>query len=264
MSRAVSQGAALERLTAAYRVRFDESTPAGTVRASALVRYAQDAAWVHSEALGYDRTWYAERGLTWLVRSLELCILEPAVTGVTLEVTTRVTGYRKVWARRLATIADRTGDLAAWIHTDWVMVDGRGLPHRVPEEFQRRFVVPEAGFDPVRVPALDPPDDAVHVPLAVRRGELDPMGHANNAVYIDYLEEAVGRSDAGALLLETVPRTYRGEYIASAVPAAELLGEAWPDGPGQRYRLSGRGGGDLFRGILVPRAAPTPEAAGGG
>lgn len=260
MSDAVRDDAVLERLTVPFRVRFDESTPAGTVRASALVRYAQDAAWVHSEALGYDRAWYAWRGLTWLVRSLELCILRPALTGASLDVTTRVTGYRKVWARRLATITGARGELVGWIHTDWVMVDARGLPHRVPEEFRHRFVVPDAGFEPVRVPAAPPPSDAVRVSLAVRRGELDPMGHANNAVYVDYLEEATGQSEIGASLLETTPRTYRGEYIASAVPGAALIGEAWPEVAAQRFRLS-RDGDDLFRGLVAPGAAPTPEAA---
>ena len=251
----------LDRLTAPYRVRFDESTPAGTVRASALVRYAQDAAWLHSETLGYDRGWYAERGLTWLVRSLELALVQPVGTGTALEVTTQVTGYRKVWARRLARITSTTGLTVAWVHTDWVMVDARGLPRRVPEEFRHRFAVAPRTFDPVRVPAEPLPPDATTVDLSVRAGELDPMGHANNAVYLDYLEEAVGRLAGGPGLLESGPRTYLGEYLLPAVPGVALVGEAWLDPPAARFRLRSAAAGELFRGVVAAGAATEPDAS---
>ena len=36
------------------------------------MRYAQDLAWQHSTDLGFGREWYAEHGLTWLVRAAEL------------------------------------------------------------------------------------------------------------------------------------------------------------------------------------------------
>ncbi len=251
----------LERLSAPYRVRFDESTPAGTVRASALVRYAQDAAWQHSEALGYDRRWYASRDLTWLVRSLELALVEPVGTGTALEVTTQVTGYRKVWARRLAVIRSAAGTTVAWVHTDWVMIDERGLPHRVPEEFRERFVVAPRSFDPVRVPALQPGAASVSVGLSVRAGELDPMGHANNAVYLDYLEEAVGRLPDGPHLIGPVARTYRGEYLLPAMPGVDLVGEAWPDPPAARFRLRSAGGDELFRGLVQAGSVVEPPPA---
>jgi hypothetical protein len=41
-----------------------------------LLRYAQDVAWFHSASRGFDRAWYAERGLTWLVRTAEVSVLE--------------------------------------------------------------------------------------------------------------------------------------------------------------------------------------------
>ena len=54
------------------------------------------------------------------------------------------------------------------------------------------------------------------------------MAHANNAVYVDWLEEAI-RLRGGETVLSTFPRTYRLEYLASAAPDQELLAEAWPD-----------------------------------
>jgi acyl-CoA thioesterase FadM len=85
-----------------YRVRFDEAGPDGRVRTATLLRYAQDVAWRHSEALGFDRAWYAERGLNWVVRGVELEVLRPIAMGTALRVATAVIGHRRIWARRLA------------------------------------------------------------------------------------------------------------------------------------------------------------------
>jgi hypothetical protein len=56
----------------AYRVRFDEFGPDGSLPASGFLRCVQDMAWVHSQRLGFGREWYAQRGLTWLVRALTI------------------------------------------------------------------------------------------------------------------------------------------------------------------------------------------------
>ena len=83
-----------------YRVRFDEAGSDGRIRTSALLRYASDIAWRHSEDLGFDRTWYTERGRWWVVRAMELELLVPVTMGWTLRLATAVIGHRKIWARR--------------------------------------------------------------------------------------------------------------------------------------------------------------------
>ncbi len=88
------------------RVRFEECQPGGEIRASAFLRYAQDAAWVHSDLAGFDRAWYLGRGLTWVVRCLTLDVLGPSQAGTSLTVTTEVLGMRRVLARRHGEIID--------------------------------------------------------------------------------------------------------------------------------------------------------------
>ena len=58
--------------SAPYRVRFDEGGPDGLIRTSVLLRYTQDLAGYHSSSRGFGRSWYAERGITWLVRAAEV------------------------------------------------------------------------------------------------------------------------------------------------------------------------------------------------
>src|SRR5215212_11566847 len=78
-----------------YRVRFDEAGPDGHLRTSGFMRYAQDLACQHSADLGFGREWYAERGLTWLVRAAELRIAVAPEMGTTLTARTSIVGMRR-------------------------------------------------------------------------------------------------------------------------------------------------------------------------
>ena len=229
--------------TARYRIRFDECGADSIARSSALLRYAQDIAWVHSEQLGFDRDWYGERGLAWVVRAAELGILVPLSLGSTLSISTAITGFRKVWARRRTEARLEDGTLGFWGHTDWVMTDHRGMPGRVPPEFPAALPVAPGPFEPGRVPLPPTPEAAYRHVTGVRPQDVDPMGHVNNAAYLDYLEEALLGAGAGAVAaMGQVPRRVRLEYLQPAVPRAILTGAAWrfgdEDGDGWAWRLT--------------------------
>jgi acyl-CoA thioester hydrolase len=237
-----------------YRVRFDEATPAGTARTSVLLRYAQDIAWAHSDALGFDRRWYRDRGLAWLVRAAELEVLGGVELGRMLDVTTQVAAFRRAWARRRGEFR-LDGELVAWVHTDWVLIDDRGRITRIPEAFDERFPVtpgPSTAADRLaRVDVGAPPEGAATRSITVRPHELDPMAHVNNAVYVDWLEESV--LEAGGSV-DGLPRRYALEYAAAAEGGATLTAATWPDRDGWAHRLTGSGG-DVLRARLGTGAA---------
>ena len=106
-------GPAGAKYEAAYRVRCDEAGPDGRLRTSGLLRWTQDLAAQHSDALGYDRAWYRERGLTWLVRTAELEIGAPIRYGAEVVGSTRVVGFRRVWSRRGFAVSRRVRGLGA-------------------------------------------------------------------------------------------------------------------------------------------------------
>ncbi len=225
--------------TVAYRARFDECGPDGGLRTSVLLRWAQDAAWIHSERLGFGRKWYADRGLAWVVRGLELTVFEPVTTGSTLSATTRVVGFRRVLARRVTEVVLADGRPAARCTTDWAMIDvERGAPTRVPADFPALFDSPPGGFEPLRVGPAAAPADAATSSLRPRPHELDPMAHANNAAYVDWLEEGIGAA-GGAAAIAQRPRTYRLEYVIPVAPDDDLAATAWPTGATSwRYELA--------------------------
>jgi acyl-CoA thioesterase FadM len=229
-----------------YRVRFDECTPAGSLRSSGYLRYAQDVAWIHSERLGYDRTWYAERRIGWLVRGIQLVVLEPSGASDELLFTTRVVGYRRVLARRRADVRAAGGRLVAIVLTDYVMIDKRGGPTRVPAELSTRFGVPTEPFLPTRVTLPAAPSSAVSLHFTSRPHELDPMGHVNHAVYLDWVVEA---ASSAAI---SIPCRYRLEYLLPVAPESALVATAWPMETGFACRLADEGGVDRFRAIVEP------------
>jgi acyl-ACP thioesterase len=249
-------GTAAATAVVPYRARFDECGTDATLRASALLRWAQDIAWIHSERLGFGREWYADRGLAWVVRGLVLTMAAPIPMGATVDVTTTVVGFRKVMARRRTEVRLADGSLAAHADTDWVMTDTRrGVPVRVPATFPALFSALADGFEPTRLVLEAVPAGATRRAFSVRPQELDPMAHANNAVYVDWLEETL-QSGGMRGILTVLPRTYRLEYLLPAAPGGSLLDAAWIASAGTaHYQLSDGAGRGLLRAELSAAAA---------
>ncbi len=220
-----------------YRVRFDEAGADGRIRTSALLRYASDIAWRHSEDLGFDRTWYTERGRWWVVRAVELEVLAPIVMGRSLRLATAVVGHRRIWARRRGEFRLPDGALAALAVADWVIVDERGRILRIPGDFGDAFPNPELDGEIIRVAVPPAPPDVAQLLLHVRPQDLDPMGHVNNAVYLDWIEEAIA-SAGGADALTAIPRRAAIEYAASAELGDTLAASAWREGGAWWVRLT--------------------------
>jgi medium-chain acyl-[acyl-carrier-protein] hydrolase len=238
--------------SAPFRVRFDEAGADGLLRTSVVLRYAQDVAWLHSASRGFDRAWYAGRGLTWLVRAAEVAVDAPIAVGSEIVGTTQVVGWRRVWARRRTDFRDAGGDIVACTQIDWVLLDARGAPTRIPAEFEPVFGAPTGPFGLARVEVGKPPVDAHQSTITVRPHELDPMAHVNNAVYADWLEEAVIGA-GGHEAVRQVPRLARLEYAAAADAGAVLAADLWPASGGWSFRVRDDVGQDLLRARLQPK-----------
>ena len=200
---------------------------------------------------GSPRAWYAERGLH---------VARPGGRGrgpradrpsaAELIGTTRVVGWRRVWARR---------------RTDFVD-DGGLARRRGPDRLGPARRARGADADPGRVRAglRRRADDgrAARVDLgevpAARRAlgrarsgpqELDPMDHVNNAVYADWLDEAI---------LGDRRRGWRGDGRGPAARPARVRARRLPARRGRRC-LAGR------RRLVVPPVGrgrrPAPGAA---
>ena len=239
------------RIERSYRVRFDEAGPDGNLRSGGYLRFAQDLAWIHSESAGFGREWYGERGLFWLVRGVELEVLDAVEYGTELVVSTEVTGFRRVMARRRSEFrrpeSERT---IAFALTDWVLLNDAGRPVRPPTDIPEVFGS-ASDFTPLRVELGALADDATERSFHVRRSEADPMAHVNNAGYLDYLDEQyLTVFDAPMDAPLPLPRRYRAEFVGSAVPGATLVGRSWQGETAWCYRLADDEGREMFRALL--------------
>ena len=235
-------------LTTTYRVRFDESGPDGRLPASGYLRYAQDMAWRHSAARGFDREWYASRGLAWLIRAIELDVVGSVGHGEEIHVSTEVLGFRRAWARRRSEFrgAAEERPLAVAL-IDWVLLNAAGRPVRAPADILQGFPsLAVRTFSPLRVPLSPAPGDAVRSEFRVRRSELDPMAHVNNAAYLDYVDEQlelVGVAGQPAPL----PRRYRVEFVAPARAGEQLAASTWLAEAAWCLRLQSADGNEVMR-----------------
>ena len=239
---------------ASFRVRFDEAGPDGLVRTSGLLRYTQDLAARHSEALGYDRAWYRERGLTLLVRAAAIDVLAPIRYGTELAGTTRVLGFSRVWSRRESTF-HLGPQLVATVLIDWLLLDERGAPTRIPADIETAFpsLARSAQLKLGRVALGDSRDGAPPRGFEVRPHELDPLDHVNNAVYADWVEEAVLADPAGRAAIGALPRRLRLEYALPAQPGDRLAARCWVAEGGWSCRIvRSNDGADLVRARLEP------------
>ena len=251
----------LLRLEQAYRVRFDEATPDGLARTSALLGYVADVAWRHSEVLGFPRPWYRERGLAWVVRAIDLDLGASIHDGDEVRVSTRIAGFRRVMCRRQSEVRAADGTVAATVSVDWAMTDGRA-PIRIPADFTEIPGVDLSPFTPTRVDLSPAPPSVVSLPLEPRLRELDPQGHANNAVYLDWMDEAIAIA-GGADDVRATSRRYRLEYLRSAGPGAAMRSITWREAGDWAWRLADDAG-DLVRGRLDLPPDVTPGGANAG
>ena len=237
------------RIEHRYRVRFDEADADGRLRPSGFVRYAQDMAWRHSEEAGFDRAWHDARSMHWLVRDISLRLEGSVGYGDVLSISTEVTGWRHVWARRHTEVRhhDSGGDVVAVIDTDWVLLDDDGRPARVPEEIAGLFSV-DGSFRRSRVLLPVPPTDPTRLSTRVRPLDVDPLRHMNNAAYLDLVDDGLKRMSG---LPDAGPDRYHVGYLRPALPDSPVHVASWPTDDGSvACSISDGGGGELTR-VLV-------------
>lgn len=199
--------------TRRFRVRSTDCDAVGHVNHAVYARYMQEAAIEASADAGFDYAWYDAHGVNWIIRRSRIDYLQPARYGDQLDVTTYVANFRRVRSKRNYEIA-RAADGArlAQAATDWVFIDQKtGAPARIPEAFGPAFLPDgsrpdvELILDPAKLPG-SPPPGAFYTVRRVNFYDMDENAHVNNAVYLNYLEQAA--IDAAASVGFDMPQLF--------------------------------------------------------
>ena len=232
-------------------VRFDECGRDGRMRSAALLRHAQDVAWLHSERLEYGRAWYEARGVGWVVRGIDLLIDQPPHSNEVITATTSLAGFRHVMARRHTRLFTANGRVIADAAIDWVMTDAEGRPSRFPAEFEAFVERVGATFLPIKIPATPPDGVVTHtVEIPLRTSDIDPLGHVNHAAWLEIAEEALAA--AAPAQLAATRRRIRLEYFAVTEGTRAIVQISQEQGgPDLRVDVRDEHGVALLRGLFT-------------
>ena len=232
-------------------VRFDECGRDGRMRAAALLRHAQDVAWLHSERLEYGRAWYEARGVGWVVRGIDLLIDQPPHSNEVITATTSLAGFRHVMARRHTRLFTASGRVIADAAIDWVMTDAEGRPSRFPTEFESFVQRVNATFLPIKISATPPEGTSIRtVEIPLRTSDIDPLGHVNHAAWLEIAEEALHA--VAPATIAAARRRIRLEYLAVTEGTRAIVQISQGSGdPDLRIDVRDEHGVPLLRGIFA-------------
>lgn len=224
------------------RVSHAEVDFLGELKLSALLGLFEQAAVEASGAAGYDARRYAAERRVWLIRRTLVSRWLPVGGTDELRIRTRVADVRR--ARSLREYAVQcNGKLVAEGVTDWVYCDLESRrPARIPPQLASALSSkPEVpSFERAPSPPDDPEGEAVTLLRPVAPSDLDHVGHMNNALYANALEDGAFLwfqhhawplermlAHGGALR----PVTMDIEYFADAGAGDTLRIDTWGEPP---------------------------------
>ena len=177
-----------------FAVPEHETNAFGDLFSSSLARFLQQVAIEASADAGFSDAWYREAGTVWVIRRSTIERRGPIRAGDRIELTTWVADFRRVRSRREYVARAPDGATLVEAHTDWVYLDRTaGRLARIPDGMIHDFLDGDDAKALPREPLVvpDPPAEVPASERIVRFRELDGMLHVNNAVYLDYVEEAL-------------------------------------------------------------------------
>jgi acyl-CoA thioester hydrolase len=221
--------------TMPLRVRLYDLDLRNQVSCATLFRYFEETAMQASSHLGFTLNWYEERGQFWVIRTMRLERNGAAEYEDELEIRTWVSAMTRVRADRNYLVRRaQDGRVVARATANWVYLDRKTMyPARIAPEIVAMFNEAEPPTLPPRAgrKSFFPLETAIES-TTIRRAayyEADSAKHTNNAIYVDWLEEAIRDTllARGYLLqLDGGPALwfYRHslEYLNSARPGDEL------------------------------------------
>lgn len=179
--------------TASFPVRHYECDANGHVHQATYLRYMQEAAFGASAAVGFPAARYAGLGLQWFAYETDIEYYNPLRHGDTVTLKTWVQDFRRVRSLRQY-IFYRNDEEIAHATTDWVLIDIHSLrPTTISQEIVDAYARGEdVEAGPPQSPLVPVPRPSQGVFVQRRRVEwrdIDPAGHVNNAVYLNYVSD---------------------------------------------------------------------------
>jgi medium-chain acyl-[acyl-carrier-protein] hydrolase len=245
-------------LSVSFEVRAYEVGPDGAASPLALCDYLQEAAGHHARALGVEFPALPAGAGTWVLARLRLHVERLPAHGETVGVETWPSAHDGLRAERDFVVRTADGRPVARASSEWLVIDpARRRPARLPTDV-RALRLPERprALPPEPEPAAPAAPDAAST-FAVRRSDLDRVGHANNVRFVEWALEAVPDAHFAAHTLARLDVRYRAEAVRGTVVRVEGGPGAEPGALAHHLRRDADGATlALARSLWTPREGP--------
>ena len=206
-------------MTRDYRLRWMDFDRYGRMQPAAILDIFQDMAIMHAEELGIGRAAMLEKGVVWVVVRTKVEVVRNPSYNTVVTVRTWPHSLSKFSFIRDFSMRDDEGNELVKATQEWVLMNFESRrfasakdAYHGPDDFDdaRAFESKPrklADFEPEGEPAL------VVVP---RYTDIDVNGHVNNAMYANYVADALNPGSEGAL------HTFQIDYRHEVVPGEPL------------------------------------------
>jgi acyl-CoA thioester hydrolase len=130
----------MNRFTYEFPVPAEALDVFGHVNNIEYIRWIQDAARLHSDAVGYGWEEYQRLGAAFVIRKHVIDYLRPVLAGDSIAITTWIDSATRVSADRVTEIRNGAGEMTVSARTTWVWVTLATMrPGRIPQDVRDRF-----------------------------------------------------------------------------------------------------------------------------
>ena len=179
--------------TQQYTVYRHDGDHHGNVKPGALLRYGQQIATMHAEAVGLNDALYAATHTAYVLAKQALHIDRTPRVDEVLTAITRPERCKRAVNKRITTFYDAAGNQVAVLDSRWVLIDTekRLILRKHPEQFNDQWA-PDVPFElPMKMVKADPADCEQMGECVATYSRCDMNGHMNNTRYADILCDAL-------------------------------------------------------------------------
>ena len=165
----------------------------GHVKLGALLRYAQQVATAHAEAVGLDDALYRKTHTAYVLAKLALHVTRLPRVDEELTLVTQPECCKRAVNKRITHFYDADGAEVATMDSRWVLIDTekRMILRKHPEQFNDQWAEDVPLELPIKLPRIAPEDCEVLGEQQAVYSRCDMNGHLNNTRYADIVCDAV-------------------------------------------------------------------------
>lgn len=165
----------------------------GNVKLGALLRYAQQIATTHAEAVGLNDSLYRETHTAYVLAKLALHVNRLPRVDEELTLVTQPERCKRAVNKRITHFYDASGAEVVTMDSRWVLIDTekRMILRKHPPQFADQWAEDVPIELPMKLPRLAPEDCETLGTQTATYSRCDMNGHLNNTRYADIVCDAV-------------------------------------------------------------------------